>query len=494
MPRSLADPLYERLLRSFPADQDYTRADWNRDAMPEPVAHFLRRLLSHYSRREARRLRRARTDWVDYDHPQMEKAVRTFFDAVESHTRVPADEWEDTLRQATRHTTAHLVQPIYVLSDFVYGEQEKALGLPEVLWRMNFFGPYGYLREAVHAFAKKQNLDALGPDRFDRFLHRVDERITSEFGADRWLRMLDPLFKVARRASDRERVPIELLEPFFFEKNATGIEQRLRRYRGEGHSTIGPKALYRLIEEADARPKPSERSRPSQQQTRDAPASRDSAEPSSPESPRPSTSDMPTDDEIWGVAGSAQPEGSSKAQRTRTSDESAPLWKRFQQGGTNAARSKNGDEDEGHSERSQQPLWAQFRRGRDERLSDAVGSDAGSDVGSGSDSPTVQESGDSAPSGFPQPERSPADEALESLEQEILGTTNPPHRAVYIRQLFNGDETAYRRVLNRLRTADSWGEASQIIARDIFRTYKVNIYSDAAVHFTNAVESRFRDA
>jgi hypothetical protein len=64
---------------------------------------------------------------------------------------------------------------------------------------------------------------------------------------------------------------------------------------------------------------------------------------------------------------------------------------------------------------------------------------------------------------------------------------------VYVRQLFNGDEAAYRQILKRLRTADSWGEASQIIASDVFRAYKVNIYSDAAVHFTNAVESRFRE-
>jgi hypothetical protein len=49
-------------------------------------------------------------------------------------------------------------------------------------------------------------------------------------------------------------------------------------------------------------------------------------------------------------------------------------------------------------------------------------------------------------------------------------------------------------VLRRLAEADNWNEASQIIASDIFRKHKVNIYSDAAVHFTNAVESRFREA
>jgi hypothetical protein len=87
-----------------------------------------------------------------------------------------------------------------------------------------------------------------------------------------------------------------------------------------------------------------------------------------------------------------------------------------------------------------------------------------------------------------------SDVDLERLEQQALGVSNPPHRAVYVRQLFGGDQSAYRRVLQRLAEVDSWGKASQIIAGDIFRKHKVNIYSDAAVHFTNAVESRFRDA
>jgi hypothetical protein len=110
-------------------------------------------------------------------------------------------------------------------------------------------------------------------------------------------------------------------------------------------------------------------------------------------------------------------------------------------------------------------------------------SDAVAEEATGSDDATNDASGP-APGGG---------DSLETLEREILGTTNPPHRGVYVRQLFNGDQTAYRQVLRRLRSADSWGEASQIIASEVFRAYKVNIYSDAAVHFTNAVESRFRE-
>ncbi len=74
----------------------------------------------------------------------------------------------------------------------------------------------------------------------------------------------------------------------------------------------------------------------------------------------------------------------------------------------------------------------------------------------------------------------------------MFGPANLPKRDLYVQKLFQGDEDAYRRVLERLRTTERWSEASQIIARDAFRAHQVNIYSDAAVHFTNAVEASFK--
>lgn len=524
MAHSLADALYKRLLSSFPPTQAYTRADWDGDAMPGPVAHFLDHLLQHHSRREVRRLRRASTEWVDYDAPEMETAVRTFFDTMEAHARVPSDKWEDTLRQATHHSTAHLVRPVHVLTDFVYAERQKQLRLSRILWRMQFFGPYTYLREAVQAFAKKHDLDVLGPDRFERFLHRIDERMTDGYDADQWLQLLKPLFAVAHRATKEERVPISLLRTFFAEKGRKALEWELEAAAEDGHDVISPRDLHRLIGGVDDAPA-GEPSEPEESPDDRAPSPPDSAPPEPPAAdPMPSAQDAPEssasapDDEIWGVAGAAQPEGTAARQaedaqqnhQVQEEGQSVPLWKRFQ-GGHAGATARGGDAkgqertEEGHN--SQEPLWARFRQERDERLSDAVADEAPPE---GAAAPSASSSGDAdseaSPPGASLHEATRQARAgesqssgrgstdLDALEQKALGVSNPPHRAVYVRQLFGGDQSAYRRVLRRLADADSWGEASQIIASDIFRKHKVNIYSDAAVHFTNAVESRFRDA
>ena len=476
MPSTLADPLYERLLDAFPARRAYTRADWPEDGMPGPVRHFLEQLLQHHSRREARRLRRARTEWVDYDHPEVEEAVRAFFDAVEAHTQIPADAWPDALQQATRHTTAYLVRPVPTLTRFVYGEQAEPLALDAVDRRMRFFGPYAYLRKAVQAYARERNLDAFGPDRFETFLYQFDERMTGDFEAARWVSLLEPLFETARWATDAREVPVRLLRTFFSEKKASTIEQALARAAREGHDALGPTALRRLITSTTT---DAEASAPDGPPTGDAPPL--------PDDVTPDRDEGPADDDMWGVQGAARPAGQGDEAAASTDgadgEGATPLWQQFQQGRTRSASAPSESAgDGGGSGDDDAPLWSQFRQGGGRAASAAEGADGASGTSGGA-------AGSGGGNGTP--ERGPD---LQALEQEIMGTSHPPHRSVYIRQLFDGDEDAYRAVLQRLRTADSWSEASDIIASDVFRQHKVNIYSDAAVHFTNAIEERFRSA
>lgn len=74
----------------------------------------------------------------------------------------------------------------------------------------------------------------------------------------------------------------------------------------------------------------------------------------------------------------------------------------------------------------------------------------------------------------------------------MLGEVPARNRALFVRHLFGGDLDDYERVLHLLAGAPSWQMASQIIGREIFRQHQVNIYSDAAVAFTDAVQARYQ--
>ncbi len=445
---TLTDPLYERLRRSFPADRAYTSADWDAETMPSPVRHYLDHLLHHHGQQEADRLRRARTDRVDYDHPETDQAARTFFNAIENHAQVPADQWDETLRTATRRTTNYLVRPVPTLTSFVFEESSGALPVPQVQWRMQFFGPYAYLRDAVQAFAEKRDREILEPDAFEQVLRRVDERMTIDFDADRWLRLLNPLFETAHRATDRRRVPRSLLRTFFEEKNASRIVERLAAYgREEEADALSPDTLLSLIGTASTE-RASDR--------RDAPES-------------PLGSDL-QDAPSPSSAQSAEPLSSGE-----DAGEAAPMWKQFEQ---NVSR-LSGETDAADDDESQ-PLWAQFQRRK-------APSGPHTDPAHSSSAPSSRSMSEDTSS-------PPLDsDDLSALEREVFGPENPPERSVYVNKLFQGDENAYRRALERLRTIETWGEASQVIAKDVFRAHQVNIYSDAAVLFTNAVEAGFKE-
>lgn len=82
---------------------------------------------------------------------------------------------------------------------------------------------------------------------------------------------------------------------------------------------------------------------------------------------------------------------------------------------------------------------------------------------------------------------------LAALEQDLLGDA-ADRRAEFVRDLFGGSNEAYGRVLGALRQSRGWPEASRLLADEVFRKYKVDIYSPTAVAFTNAVEARFGPA
>ncbi|MEL6614223.1 MAG: hypothetical protein AAFQ43_00720, partial [Bacteroidota bacterium] len=157
-----------------------------------------------------------------------------------------------------------------------------------------------------------------------------------------------------------------------------------------------------------------------------------------------------------------------------------PLWARLARQRRQAAGEREPDAPE-VAETGGTPLWKQFASG---------GAAAGEPAATLADSifsgdepaETLRDTIADAP---------PVEIRPEDHEAIVLGDAveNGPW---YVETLFDGDEEAYAEVLAQLVDAASWTEATQIIGREVFRRYKVNIYSEPAVSFTGAVEARYQ--
>ncbi len=130
------------------------------------------------------------------------------------------------------------------------------------------------------------------------------------------------------------------------------------------------------------------------------------------------------------------------------------------------------------------PLWQRFSAGASPAPDDAPADTLAARYLDPSATPAV-----TTPT-VASPAISPAPESPMAVEARVLGAGAAERRVWFVTELFEGDREAYHQTLAALDGAATWTEATQIIARDIFRRYRVQIYSDPAVAFTDAVEAQ----
>ena len=429
MIRTIVDSLFDKLLEAFPARRPYTQDDFQRDAMPAAVAHFLARLLKERIRREIEHLKMTRSEWVNYEAREVQRAQHSFAIALERNAHVPVDQWERTLRRAVRLTTAYLTRPVATLVDFVFQEEERTCPMPVIQQRIGYFKDYAYLNDIIERYAEQKGVQEMERTRFDSLLHRIDRQMVEDYGPDQWIRLLRPLFAQmeAVPATAGKGVPAALLQTFFEEKKADVLARRLAA-ASSGQKEWTPGRLRKLLESGkEARPAPDQEPSPFKK---------------TPSSPSP-----------------AQP-----APEPQEEEGPVPLWKQFRPRTRGVPQRPKGrrtpvppkkPSPSPSSREEDVPRWKQFRTGS--------------------------------------PEASNSKDELDSLEREVLGRRGQSNRSLFLNQLFGGSEQEYRRVLHKLRGIGSWSQASRVIGKEIFKKNKVNIYSDAAVAFTDAVQSRYRE-
>ena len=522
MPEALSDALFRSLIDAFPPDEAYGSADFRRDAMPPPVAHFLSTALQHGLGIEADALYAARSSWFDYAHPDVQEAFDLLIDALRQHAQVPAKAWEETLAQATEQVVDYLVRPVDTLVAFIFDEKE-ALRTSTVLSRLEYFAPYPYLHDATRAYAEEKGLDEIERERFRTMLERVDQQMTEDLDATGWLDVLEPLFDLAERTSAASGVPSVLLQSFFDAKGAVKVRRRLEaEAEASGQAVLGRADLRRLL--SDVLPSSASRSQ--------APAA-PPEEAAAYDQPLPLWMRFQLQEQQARDAVTAPPAPAPQAEEAAPPPDSGaavPLWMRFQQRSEGAPPMHAAASPPAPPKQPEQPARRQERvekapPGRREQPREK-GPPGAQELPRREEpavrqepprkqEPPKEEAPPKRPAQpltekpplaeepprrqeppAPQPKparpamRQPIDE-LTALERLVLGAFEPERRALFVEHLFAGSREDYEGTLRQLEAAPTWQRASSIIAQEVFRKHRVNIYSKPAVAFTNAVEARY---
>lgn len=517
MLQATSDALYRHLLDAFPPTQAYGPSAFNRAPMPAEVSHFLMKTLAH---RLAFELERLESPWFD----ETDEKVAIAFDALQSAlmqtARIPQAEWERALENAVGIVLSYLVRPTHTLAGFIFGKENAALKTEVILRRMDYFNVYPYFRDILAAHLNRKGIEEVNKERFLDLLSQIDRRMTDGFLAQQWVVLLSPLyhlFETIRPNQIPSKLETALLAVFFQDKGELGLYRRLLfEDQMRGLSTMTAQDLEGLIEAYQATPQTTdddskaEAKRPTLwQQFQTTPPTNTSlaseTREEAPLQPEPNTlsiNEIPSgpnpipQNSLSSTleALSEVPQADHPAEVT-TSEASLPLPSLvgvIQETGlkprltvqahepepslslTNTEAVEEVEESNRYQPKpapvqlpsaSGLPLWKQFNV-----------------IPSTERVPLVQTAQDRT------------HQAILQLEPFVLGFLTQERRAWFLRSLFNNSMGFYLEVLQQLNACKTWTEASQVIAINLFLKNNIDIYSEAAVAFTDTVEARFMQA
>jgi hypothetical protein len=574
---SAIEALYRELLDDLPADRPYKASDLRDASLPEPIAHFLRRILDQRVDAEMEHIRDLPEDWLDLDQAEIGKGLDRLESALRRHAWIPANLWADALGHAVEHVVGFLIRPARTAADFVFDDEEEARSRAAIERRLTYFSAYPYLLEIVAGYFDRKGIDELTRGDFAAVLQRIERELARAYQAEDWVRLIQPIFDVLERVPDYSDrgVPINLLRSFFEAKGASEYVARLDALRsGQRTRHLSREEMTEILIPDDARDAPArpDEAQPGADAAKDVQTVPDAADlpdvetqadrppetvPSEPEDlfsplaeeveapdaqapvteepepeeaspvteaftpqdqPSVAKKDIPaappriieeepdpgteaargrgaaapshpasasTGEDVPATAPPAGPTGpppapaapaappSAKPSDEGPKEKGVPLWMRYQKAPPGPGPTQQHRENRTSGE--VQPLWMKFRKASDSKK-------------------RPPEPGPKGPGAAAAPAAHPpvrAASPTSRIDVTVLGPA-ADERDLFIEELFRGDVEAYERVMSRLAEASDWSRASQIIGREVFQPFKVNIYSDPAITFTEAVERRFR--
>jgi len=434
---TLKERLSDLIARKVSSDEFHAATELAGPVIPADIGHFLGQTLERRAGLEAKDLLRFSSPWFDFESAPIRHTVIEFITSLARQARFPQADFEHALERAVSTCCDYLIHPVNTLVVFSIPSSENANTEKAVLRRASYFLHYPYILEGVQTYLSRTQEEDIERSGMANHLRRIDEEKCASMTTDDWMQLFSPLIAATKLVfSESGGVPVELITAFMEEKQANTLLASVREAgerTGEFLSTADLDAAIRSVLE----PKIEERPIPPEVfDTPDGPIP-------------PEVFDTPDD------TGS----GATK---------DLPLWKQF------AGKDQNSTS-EAINKASAEPLWKSYQTG--------VPSDTRreADPRGGTPKPKPE-------STYVAPEWANSAVAHVSDESGLLGDSIQL-RSQFIRELFGGDEREYLLTIDRLSAVLSWHDASSILTSDVFRRHQVDIYSETAVAFTNAVEN-----
>lgn len=492
MLETVIQSLLDALRSAFPAGTAYTHAAFSQAPMPPPIAHFLNQTL-HQQIEEALEAFAQEHPWMNFQNARMKAATVRFTEALGRHAALPAGQWDAALEEAVKRVVPYLIRPTHTLAEFLFHEDEGPATAAILHRRLDYFNAYPYLKGVVETCLERGLLTAATSSQRNTLLMQVDQEVVRSYRPDQWCALLEPVFQVmqATPMTQGRGIPVSLLQLFFRDKNLLEMVRRLALVRQEGVEFLDERHLERLlslpVQEPPAEPATTHPAKnpPGESQPADSPPVPPAT--SVPPTPAPATS-RPLWQQFSHLESKPEEPPSEPALPVALPDPVPVFMVIAPPVPTTPAAPLHPEPAVALPPPPEPPAPAPEPPPPPQAIPPVV-------------APPPPEKPPAEPASVPlwmrfmrdrQPPPSTALPELHALELRVLGRQGASHRDQFVRHLFSGSLPAYTQALHHLEAASDWPSASRIIAEEVFRRHRVNIYSDPAVLFTNTVEGRFQ--
>lgn len=187
-------------------------------------------------------LRMPASKWINPENAVLQKEWDAFMQTAGLSVSVPDTELYDVTKVAVNEVLQLYLNPQQYLTDFLFGDK-SSLNFQELNQRIKTAGIQNHFARAIPLYMQKRQLTALDKNRCNALVQKLDANLTADYSSEEWLQSLEPVFVLSGGT-----FPAEDISGFFKNKNQPKTAAAFLKRKGRH---ISRKQFLEILESVD---------------------------------------------------------------------------------------------------------------------------------------------------------------------------------------------------------------------------------------------------
>lgn len=400
-------------------------------------------------------------DWIAMQAEEVQQTKQLFLNAALNNVQLPTDKARPVIKSSIDDIVKILVQPRKNIPEVLYNNQ-TTLTAEELEQRVKKITVYEHFVQVLKGYINRKNRNELSKEQCKKIVANVDEKLSKDFTPHQWAQLLEPLFILTNN-----KVKGNLFHLFFEDKN-------LPKQASVFSNSDDKISRNKFIEKLSSPQKPSMANEKAEVEDH-ANNTKSAFNVPSPHIAAESEPNQTTTDK--------QKESTSKKHKKQSQNQAS----------VNIAFNQKQQADD--KSKSLNDLFAAKKTKKDKESisAETVHKQPKKNTAKPAKKPIWQQFAEtnSNESKVNQKAERTENNATINTNAELLKQHLNDKEHVFIKELFNGSSTDYKKSISNIAEQKNWNQAIKVIKNNIFERNNVNVYSKTAADFIDRLQSYF---